>query len=57
MSSQVRAQALAPARLDFRISVDHGTAFDTAGKGIANAESMAEAIKVAISLVQGARLK
>jgi 4-hydroxythreonine-4-phosphate dehydrogenase len=39
-----------------RTSVDHGTAFDIAGKGIAKAESMAEAIKVAISLVQRGRL-
>ena len=34
-----------------RTSVDHGTAFDIAGKGIAEAESMLEAIKVAIQLV------
>ena len=39
-----------------RTSVDHGTAFDIAGKGIAKSESMAEAIKVAISLVQRGRL-
>ncbi len=30
-----------------RTSVDHGTAYDIAGKGIARAESMAEAIRVA----------
>jgi 4-hydroxy-L-threonine phosphate dehydrogenase PdxA len=36
-----------------RTSVDHGTAFDIAGKGIANAESMAEAIKTAVRLSQG----
>jgi 4-phospho-D-threonate 3-dehydrogenase / 4-phospho-D-erythronate 3-dehydrogenase len=36
-----------------RTSVDHGTAFDIAGKGIANAESMKEAIKAAVSLVNG----
>jgi 4-hydroxythreonine-4-phosphate dehydrogenase len=31
-----------------RTSVDHGTAFDIAGKGIASAVSMVEAIKVAV---------
>ena len=36
-----------------RTAVDHGTAFDIAGKGIANAESMAEAIKTAVWLSQG----
>ena len=36
-----------------RTSVDHGTAFDIAGKGIANAESMKEAIKTAVWLSQG----
>lgn len=33
-----------------RTSVDHGTAFDIAGKGIAQAESMVEAIKAAAAL-------
>ena len=33
-----------------RTSPDHGTAFDIAGKGIAQAESMIEAIKTAIDL-------
>jgi 4-hydroxythreonine-4-phosphate dehydrogenase len=33
-----------------RTSPDHGTAFDIAGKGIANANSMKEAIKLAIEL-------
>jgi 4-hydroxythreonine-4-phosphate dehydrogenase len=33
-----------------RTSVDHGTAFDIAGKGIANPQSLEEAIKVAIGL-------
>ena len=37
-----------------RTSVDHGTAFDIAGKGVANAQSMIEAIEVAAQLV-GAR--
>ena len=34
-----------------RTSVDHGTAFDIAGKGIANPESLAEAIKTAVKLI------
>ena len=33
-----------------RTSVDHGTAFDIAGKGIADAESMLESIRTAVSL-------
>ena len=33
-----------------RTSVDHGTAFDIAGKGIANSKSLEEAIKVAAEL-------
>jgi 4-hydroxythreonine-4-phosphate dehydrogenase len=37
-----------------RVSVDHGTAFDRAWKGIANPESMIEAIGVAVSML-GAR--
>jgi 4-hydroxythreonine-4-phosphate dehydrogenase len=32
--------------------VDHGTAFDIAGKGIANPESLAEAIKTAVKLIE-----
>ena len=36
-----------------RTSVDHGTAFDIAGKGVAQAESMAEAIRVAAALASG----
>ena len=36
-----------------RTSVDHGTAFDIAGKGIANHESMLEAIRMAVSLSLG----
>ncbi len=35
-----------------RTSVDHGTAFDIAGKGIANENSMIEAIKLGIKLVK-----
>lgn len=35
-----------------RTSVDHGTAFDIAGKGIAESESMEEAIKAAVNLIQ-----
>lgn len=38
-----------------RTSADHGTAFDIAGKGIANATSMAEAIKLAAQLAMGKR--
>ncbi len=38
-----------------RVSPDHGTAFDRAWKGIANAESMVEAIDVAIRMVASAR--
>jgi len=34
-----------------RTSVDHGTAFDIAGKGIASAESMKEAIRQAVGFV------
>jgi 4-hydroxythreonine-4-phosphate dehydrogenase len=34
-----------------RVSVDHGTAFDRAWKGIANHESMVEAIGVAVSML------
>jgi 4-hydroxythreonine-4-phosphate dehydrogenase len=34
-----------------RVSVDHGTAFDIAGKGIAREQSMLEAIRVAIQMV------
>ena len=37
-----------------RVSVDHGTAFDRAWKGMANPESMIEAIDVAVSML-GAR--
>ncbi len=36
-----------------RTSVDHGTAFDIAGKGIARHQSMVEAIKLAVSLCHG----
>lgn len=35
-----------------RTSVDHGTAFDIAGKGIARHESMVEAIRVAVRMVR-----
>lgn len=35
-----------------RTSVDHGTAYDIAGKGIAQSGSMEEALKLALSLVQ-----
>ncbi len=36
-----------------RTSVDHGTAFDIAGKGVANAQSMVEAIELAATLAGG----
>jgi len=36
-----------------RTSVDHGTAFDIAGKGIADCRSLEEAIKMAVNLVEG----
>jgi 4-hydroxythreonine-4-phosphate dehydrogenase len=39
-----------------RTSVDHGTAFDIAGKGIADATSMVEAIRLAAALATGSRL-
>ncbi|MCR4393576.1 MAG: 4-hydroxythreonine-4-phosphate dehydrogenase PdxA [Dehalococcoidales bacterium] len=39
-----------------RTSVDHGTAFDIAGKGIASAESMIEAVKMAAKLSKSKRL-
>ena len=39
-----------------RTSVDHGTAFDIAGKGIADAESMLESIRVAVSLASDSKL-
>ena len=36
-----------------RTSVDHGTAFDIAGKGIADAFSMLESIRLAVGLAKG----
>lgn len=38
-----------------RVSVDHGTAFDRAWKGVANHESMTEAIEVAARMLRDAR--
>jgi len=38
-----------------RTSVDHGTAFDIAGKGVANPESLTEAIKTAVKLIERSR--
>jgi 4-hydroxythreonine-4-phosphate dehydrogenase len=35
-----------------RVSVDHGTAFDRAGSGTANPESMVEAILVAAEMAK-----
>jgi 4-hydroxythreonine-4-phosphate dehydrogenase len=40
-----------------RTSVDHGTAFDIAGKGIADHESMLEAISVAVDLASDNKLR
>ena len=39
-----------------RTSPDHGTGFDIAGKGIAQSQSMIEAIKTAIALTKDSRL-
>ena len=39
-----------------RTSPDHGTAFDIAGKGIAQSQSMIEAIKTAIEITKNSRL-
>ena len=36
-----------------RTSVDHGTAFDIAGQGIASHESMLESIRLAVALAEG----
>lgn len=38
-----------------RTSVDHGTAFDIAWKGVASAESMVESIRLAAQLAEGRR--
>jgi 4-hydroxythreonine-4-phosphate dehydrogenase len=35
-----------------RTSVDHGTAFDIAGQGIAKPDSLLEALKIAATLAQ-----
>lgn len=39
-----------------RTSVDHGTAFDIAGKGVASSRSLEEAISVAVRLVERRKL-
>ena len=39
-----------------RTSPDHGTGFDIAGKGIAQSQSMVEAIKAAFDLTKDSRL-
>jgi 4-hydroxythreonine-4-phosphate dehydrogenase len=36
-----------------RTSVDHGTAFDIAGKGVADQTSMLESIRLAVALAKG----
>jgi 4-hydroxythreonine-4-phosphate dehydrogenase len=38
-----------------RTSVDHGTAFDKAGQGTANAQSMVDAIRMAAALALAPR--
>jgi 4-hydroxythreonine-4-phosphate dehydrogenase len=38
-----------------RTSVDHGTAFDIAGRGIASPQSMVDAIEVAATAVRNRR--
>jgi 4-hydroxy-L-threonine phosphate dehydrogenase PdxA len=35
-----------------RTSVDHGTAYDIAGKGVASTESLVEAISLAVEIVE-----
>jgi 4-hydroxythreonine-4-phosphate dehydrogenase len=40
-----------------RTSVDHGTAFDIAGKGVADHQSMLEALRVAVDLAADGRLR
>ena len=40
-----------------RTSVDHGTAFDIAGRGIADPSSLVEAVRLAARLAQGAAVK
>ncbi len=37
-----------------RTSVDHGTAYDIAGKGVASTESLVEAVRLAVEIVQRA---
>ena len=39
-----------------RTSPDHGTGFDIAGKGIAQSQSMIEAIKAAVEISKKSRL-
>ncbi len=40
-----------------RTSPDHGTAFEIAGKGIANPSSMIEAIKLAVKIINNRKIK
>lgn len=40
-----------------RTSVDHGTSFDIAGKGIADSRSLAEAVELAVKLAKGRKRK
>ena len=52
MASMDRAVNITLGLPIIRTSVDHGTAFDIAGQGIAKADSLLEAIKVATKLAQ-----
>lgn len=40
-----------------RTSVDHGTAFDIAGKGVANADSLIDAVRYAQQLIEGRKAR
>jgi 4-hydroxythreonine-4-phosphate dehydrogenase len=40
-----------------RTSPDHGTAFDIAGKGIADPSSMIEAIRLAVQIIKNRKRK
>lgn len=60
MSAQGRAVNVTAGLPIVRTSPDHGTAFDIAGKGIADPGSMIEAIKLAVSIAanrQGTRVR
>ena len=52
MASMDRAVNITLGLPIIRTSVDHGTAFDIAGEGIAKPDSLLEALKVAATLAQ-----